>query len=448
MRTPYVPHVFGDAAIAKARTEHGWLTAGVASSIAWTEDDVLVEYDGVSFLLRSGRGGMGPVSPCISTHCERDDTDVALARVLRFVSVLGWYKRGYVDVVGHIWSTHPMLYGHPRDVFTTLTQGGGHGFDCNHMPIIENDQIRKALAFMREGRRLRHVHQAYSFLSFFKVLESQMTGNERKVWVGKSVELLSGPAGTRVAALKATGVDVGDHIFTSGRCAVAHASIGGDIVDPDIPADRRRIGEDLEVISALAARYISEELCVPDEMTVLDLRDRLKLWHPAFEPDGLSRLLNGETWSSANDIGKLHGAKISVRLWREPQAAQLANMHFVGWDSDSGSVMLRANNERGTIFLCFEMDVENGRMHVLLDDCHLTAQNNTVTEEDVISFTHFVHSVIGNRLVELVYGDLEPVDCDVVIPVNIVPRAPAEAVAEALERFRQQTDKPESGSGG
>lgn len=442
MRIPYVPHVFGDAAIAKARTEQGWLTAGVAASIAWTEDDVLVEYDGVSFLLRSGRGGPGPVSPCISTHCERSDIDEALARVLRFVSVLGWYKCGYVDVVGHIWGTHPILYGHPRDVFTTLTQGGGHGFDCNHMPIIENDQVRKALAFMREGRRLRHVHQSYSFLSFFKVLESQMSGNERKTWVGNNVGLLDGLAGTRVAALKANGVDVGEHIFTSGRCAVAHASIGGVIVDPDFPADRRRIGEDLEVIYGLAKRYISDELGVPDEMSVLDKRDRLKPWHSAFEPDGLSRLLSGETWSSASDIGKLHGAEISVRLWREPQAAQLANMYFVGWDANSGSVTLRANNERGTIFLYFEMDVKHGRVHVMLEDCHLTAQHNMVTEEDVIAFTHFFHSVVGNRLVELVYEDFEPVDCEVVYPVNIIPRPPAEAVAEALEKFRRKPDLP------
>jgi hypothetical protein len=34
-------------------------------------------------------------------------------------------------------------------------------------------------------------------------------------------------------------------------------------------------------------------------------------------------------------------------------------------------------------------------------------------------------------------GDAEPVDCEVVIPVNIIPRAPEEAVAHALEQFRR-----------
>ena len=38
---------------------------------------------------------------------------------------------------------------------------------------------------------------------------------------------------------------------------------------------------------------------------------------------------------------------------------------------------------------------------------------------------------------ELAIGGLEPVDCEVVIPVNILPQNPDTAIEEAVERFRQ-----------
>jgi hypothetical protein len=39
--------------------------------------------------------------------------------------------------------------------------------------------------------------------------------------------------------------------------------------------------------------------------------------------------------------------------------------------------------------------------------------------------------------VELIIDGAEPVDCEVIIPVNIVPRAPEEAVAQALAQYRR-----------
>ena len=51
MKTPYVPHLFGADALVKVQGRFGWLTVGVASSIARPEDDVWVDYDGVESLL-------------------------------------------------------------------------------------------------------------------------------------------------------------------------------------------------------------------------------------------------------------------------------------------------------------------------------------------------------------------------------------------------------------
>jgi hypothetical protein len=80
-------------------------------------------------------------------------------------------------------------------------------------------------------------------------------------------------------------------------------------------------------------------------------------------------------------------------------------------------------------------------MHTLLEEGGLRA-GVEIGEQDVEDYTRYFHSVVGNRIVELTIDGAEPVDCEVVIPRNIIPRAPEEAVAEALEYFRRS--RPDS----
>ncbi len=446
MKTPYVPHLFGADALAKVQGRFGWLTVGVASSIAWPEDDVWVDYDGFEFLLHGARQeGELRISPCVSTPSPREDVDEALSRLYRFTSVLGFYKRGYVDITGRTWGTRMIRYGNPRDTFTTVLQAGKTGFSCNHMPVIEDDHIRKALAFLREGRRLERVHEPYSFLSFFKVLESQLNSKERTAWVEKNLDLITEQrAVKRINELRGLGVNVNIHLFESGRCAVAHASVGGNIVDPDMPADRRRIAADLEIISALANRYLRVDAGVPDEMDLYCTRDRVAPWHPLMTPGAVAALKAGGHVERVEDLGMLNGATVSVRLWPDPPPKQFEAMKLLPIESGEGIVKFISMSVRGTIELVFVVDVANGRVHTVITEGGMRA-GVAITEEDVTDYTRYFHSVVGNRIVELFIEGAEPVDCEVVIPLNIIPQVPEEAVAQALEHFRRS--KPQSPAG-
>ena len=74
------------------------------SSIAWPQDDVWVEYDGAEYLLLGVDGEREhPNSPCIVTPAVQNEMDAALSRLYRFASVLGYFKRGYVDITGRVW---------------------------------------------------------------------------------------------------------------------------------------------------------------------------------------------------------------------------------------------------------------------------------------------------------------------------------------------------------
>jgi hypothetical protein len=443
MKIPYVPHLFGADALAKVQGRFGWLTVGVASSIAWPEDDVWVNYDGVEYVLHGARHeGKHAIAPCISTPSDQNHVDEALSRLYRLTSVLGFYKRGYVDITGMTWGTNMIRYANPRDTFTTPLQGGKRSFSCNHMPVIEDDQVRKALAFLREGRRLERVHEPYSFLSFFKVIESQFEPKARVAWVEKNLDLVTAErAVKRINELRGQGVNVNQHLFESGRCAVAHANVGGNIVDPDIPADRKRIGADLDVIAALAIRYIKVDAGVPDEMDLYNTRDRVAPWQALMTPGAIAALKAGGHVENAEELGKLEGATVSVRLWPDPPAKQFEAMTLLPMESGDGVVKFMTLSARGTIVLAFAMDVAKGRVHTLLNEGGMRA-GVEIAEQDVEDYTRYFHSVVCNRIVELTIDGAEPVDCEVVIPVNIILRAPEEAVTQALEQFRRSKQHP------
>ena len=437
MRTPYVLHVFGEEVQRKLRSQMGWLSAAVASSIPWPTKDVWIQYAGDDFILRGTQNGPQPSAPAITVPGTKDQIEENLARVYRLTSVLGWFLGGYVDVVETIHGSHPMGFGaQMRQAYSEVGQFGDRGFDCNHMPIVESENVRIALAFWREGQRLTRVHDSYAFLSYFKVIESQyQQGSDRADWFARHVDLMTGDAGTRVAQLRADGIDVGRHLYESGRNAVAHASFGGGIVDPDIPADRRRIGADLVLMRELARHYIASELKVPTARELYQTRNRIEPWEPLIDAAMLATLAAGGT--PARELG-LDGLSVGLGLWPEAPAPGLSHLTLRVDAVHEGAARVLLFNERMTMMFAFVLDFRKGQVHTQLDHSNLLQNDeHRPTEDDVREFYTVFHRVIGNAVVELHIEGREPVDCEVVIPTNIIPRNPDEAVAEAVEAFRR-----------
>lgn len=438
MAGPYIPHYVGEAVERKLRSRRGWLTAGVATSIAWPPADVWVTYDGEDYILRGSKLNGAPSPPGITVTCDRENVDEALSKIYRFSSILGWYQGGFVDVSGYVHGSHPILYGDPHNVFSSLGTLSAKNFNCNHMPLVRDELARKALAFYREGSRLRHVHDNYSFLSFHKVIESQFAnGRAKGQWINANLDNLTDErAVARIAELRASGLDVGDHLFESGRCAVAHASLNGEIVDPDVPVDRRRISSDLCIMEALARHYISRELHIENDRETYANRNRLGPWLEIIHTETLTLLQAGGTTGT---LGELEGRQVSIGLWPDGPIAGLEAMTMRVDAFGEGVVRVILLNDRMTVALPFVLDFRHGRVHTLLDEGGLCeSQQNHPNEADVRAYATFFYHVLGNSVVELKLEHREPVDCEVVIPVNIIPPNPKQAIEEQVELFRQQ----------
>ena len=436
MKTPYAKHSFGDAVDRKLRGRQGWLTAGVASSITWPSHDVCVEYAGDEYFLRGAEREGKASPPGITIACNKGNSDEAISKIYRFTSILSWFLGGYVDVSGYIWGTHPCLYGDPRTVYSLLGIFGKKSFSCNHMPVIENESARKALAFWREGQRLREVHPGYAFLSFYKVVESQFSDKKKKVaWINEAIGRLAGDAAKRAVDLRAAGKDVGRHLHHSGRCAVAHASLEGEIVDPDLPDDRKRLRDDLVVVEELARIFIRDELKIPDARTLYRLRNRLISWSPLLPPEALEELMQG---GAPAGCGALNGKSVSVGLWPDGPIKGLESMTLHVDAVENGVAKIVLLNERKTVLLVFFLDFRSGKAHTNLEDGGLLYGEEEPNEEDVLAYATYFYMVLGNGVAELTCEGLEPVDCEVVIPVNIIPPNPEEAIRGVLQRFRAE----------
>lgn len=415
----YIPHSCGDAVNLLYRSHRGWLTAAVHTSIAWPEKDVMLQYDGDDYFLRGLKQGENVQgSPCISMRCSTAETNTTLNKLYRFSSILGWFMRGYVDVVGHITGSHPTLYTLGPYPHMSIMAGASHGFNCNYMPLINNDSTRRALAFWREGLRLHNVHQSYSFLSFYKVIESQFKkGNVRGDWIDQAIPTLTDDAGMRVKELLAQGLEVGNHIYKSGRCAIAHASFDDDEGDPDIPEDRIRISKDLVIIRALAQKYIAEVLEVPDEMDVFRTRNRLFGLQAYLTSAHIQELQRGGS-VLRRKLG-LNGLHLSINRWQESVPEAFKNLLLSVVNAHNGLVELQAINDVAKLSLAFVLDFTQGKAHVDIQNCEFLHPDLGGTLNGATAILDFQKAVIGNGLIEATLPNGDKFDFEVIIPVNV-----------------------------
>ena len=100
-------------------------------------------------------------------------------------------------------------------------------------------------------------------------------------------------------------------------------------------------------------------------------------------------------------------------------------------------------NKRKTILIVLFFDFQCGRAYHNLEDGGLI-YSNLPDETDVRAYATYFYKVLGNGIAELTFGDTEPIDCEVVFPVNIIPPNPDEAIAEVVEIFRRQSTESDA----
>lgn len=235
----------------------------VHSGVPWPAHELALTYDGCPIRLipprRNDPTGLPNTYPiAVGDAADHEGARATIAPVRRFLSALAWREQTYIREVDASFGSWAMrLAVTAPDNFTV------ERFDLSDLVTTERAEVRVSLAFYREGMSVPHT--AYRFLSLFKILNVRFQkGSEQVNWINAKLGDLRGEyARERVARLAEVERDVGDYLYASGRCAVAHA-FSIPLVDPDDPEDDQRLSADLCVIRELAALLMMQEYGLPE----------------------------------------------------------------------------------------------------------------------------------------------------------------------------------------
>src|SRR5579864_2840461 len=252
MEPPYIRTGSTEEAEIYRRQRGEWTVASLQQSIGWTQKPITIGYAGRTFLLLPEDEQNLPAIATLGEHA------VCRRAILEFASALAWSSGGSVAVDS--WTGGSQIYRTGKRLI--VGQMTAQSFHIDYLPHPADPKHRLALALFHEGSALIYVHIAYSFLSFYKIvnLVSGSQGPAQIAWINARVPAIKHHrAKERLAELQKVGEDIGKYIYQSCRCAIAHA---GDprnpVIDPHNVDDERRLRSDLPLVITLAEIAIEE----------------------------------------------------------------------------------------------------------------------------------------------------------------------------------------------
>jgi len=152
-----------------------------------------------------------------------------------------------------------------------IGKGRGRMIDdspIEHLPSPSDPNARLALALYREASAVNVI--PYQFLGYYKIINILCdSGSAQKAWIATAIaQIGDADAIRRRDQIAQAHGDVAEYLYTSGRCAVAHA-FQQPVVNPDDPEDVRRLGADLPLIKVLAKYALEHEFGVKSFRTIL-----------------------------------------------------------------------------------------------------------------------------------------------------------------------------------
>jgi hypothetical protein len=407
-----------------------WVVANVRSSVAWPLQVEVVEFRGCSIFRvpRStttavANGSTLTMYPFAAVNLPAGTAFKDGQQLLSyFLSSLSWVEGAGITV--EHWSggsrAHPMGESPMAGLVT-------NHFELEYLPDPTDQRARWALAFYREGLSLERSNVAYATLSFFKILNIVAgTGLRQKKWMNSNVSdfgshsRMKSEVDSRIAELKSSGItDIGEYLYASCRCAVAHAGMNPTI-DPENLDDMERLSKDLPLIRAMAVHVIEKELNVKSHDTV---------WREHFyELAGFKQILGAELIAQITRGDKPDETKMvdvptmNVQIQGKAPYGPLSNINPVRMGCENGVIhlVLESPDKRGQIG--FRLDFPQERLHFELSEDLVYRDDGTPdSAEAVAEVKRFYRDYFGNGRLHVYNADTgAPISRkDAFLPMNM-----------------------------
>lgn len=379
-----------------------WIVANIATTSFWPVTAQKVRWRGVDIWIMPIMNGFYPaVAMMVPAGKSRAECEEL---VMRFMSMLSWVEEKGLSLEfgGFSGGSLPRPMGREKERGHSICSE----FDLSYFPEVTDDKAMLALALMREGRGINHV--GYAFLSFYRVLETAIPNDPKRIaWIASAIADLSGH-GVKEAidGIRANGIttpnDIGTHLFKSGRCAMAHGT-RKPIIDPDKPGDLRRLGSELPIVRALATKAIEEIFGVETRGT--QYRKHL------YELAGFKEILGPEIIRGL-ELGTpptdrlVDVPDISMRIRRKEAYAPLEGLRCTALGYRGKQVHMRFQSLQEDIKVAFSLDFESERL--LFDIFRGFSVHDTGTAESaerVLEVKRFEHDYFCNGQLHIVASD-------------------------------------------
>lgn len=290
------------------------------------------------------------------------DRDECFALLHRALSVLAWLQDTGAVVTHMSGGNLPSMMSAKQPFGYAIRDD----FDLSDLPKIEAGAGKVALALIREGRGLNH--PGYSFLSFFRALETAIPdGKTRGAWVTDNINRIDGHrAKAALDKLKETVQgDIGKHLRESGRHAIAHAQ-AEPIINPDDPRDARRLEAELPIIEALAVLAIEDHIGIDTRHKAWQQHlYELRGWKSILPPAAIDASLSVEPRELEITIDL---PLINFRLRRSEPFPLLEAMVPVAWCFNNQRVELVYRSSDGLAELIFWLNFAEERLEFDLNN--------------------------------------------------------------------------------
>lgn len=295
-------------------------------------------------------------------------------------------------------------------------------FELNYVPEPADEKARLALAFYREGLTLNSV--AYQCLSFFKILNISLGSSKDQVsWINANIadarqrDAFSTREWEKKAGFDPAKETVGDYLYGSNRCAIAHA-YADPLIDPDDPDDRQRLANDLPMVKALAEHFIEKEFEVKSETTIwrehlYELQGFTDLFGPAL----VARIKAAEEVPLA-DFPAM--PVLSISMAHVPRFDSFEGMRAELVDCHAGKVNLLLTSPTGQASALLVLDFAAERLDFEIFQHLAVEEDGSVAGAQAdLDRLRFVDRYLGNGKLEVWAGGMRMSRRDAFIPENI-----------------------------
>lgn len=393
-----------------------WITMGVSTSVPWPQEEQIVVFNDVEIeILPESKDTM----PMVRVHLSNYGMDMDQGREFlnKFFSSLSWSKKGFIQ--------EELSLG-------TGVKGGKIGkgpqfsvttsrFDDDYMPTGLNEKQSLALAIYREAQAINNT--SYKYLGYFKILNIEnQSGRDHKNWINANLNKVQGTSAiATLKKLQGVHSDIGDYLYASGRCAVAHAFDQANLVNPDRSDDIKRLSGEIDLIQELAELFIEYELGIKSRSTFYrEHLYELEGVKNLFTQDQIDKIINNDI-SVLSTLKKL--PKFSIGEQHSEIYPTFEGMEVTAIDVNNGGLLCELTDQRKILSVLVHFHFKEERLGWDLFDrvAIMPIEASVQLYESLIDLTKFKIEMIRNGRFSIYNADTGILlgRTDAYIPVNI-----------------------------